>query len=199
MLKKLTGAVCGGICCCFLISGCSRASDEAIPSPDSPLGTVNGVAVAPFVSQKEFCRARLIHVATRVQKTFSSGGSCYIEDRTMTPVVGSILKRALKAYNLQVSSDKNSANYILDVSFDQRYIRRRTYTTLKLVFSENKKDNPLLWVGAATVNGRGSYPVNLYAASMTGAVMYNFNQYAAKNVDRRTLQSYYRQLASIGD
>jgi len=199
MFKNFTSIAFCGICCCAIISGCSSTPDESISAKDSTHYATDNFVANGFVSIDEFCRAKLVHIAAHTNKSVPLEGSCYIEDNSMTPVVEIILKRALKAHNLQISSDKNTASYILSVSFDQQYIRRRTYTTLKLVFSENKRDNPVLWTGAASVSGRGNYSVSLYAASMTGAVMYNFNQFATTNVNRRTLQSYYQRLASIGD
>ena len=194
MLKRFSSAVLGGICCCIMVSGCAGKGDQPAQSIKSEALPVNG-----FISEDEFCRAKMIHVATQTNKAVTLEGSCYIEDNSTIPVVGVILKRAIKAYNLQIAQNKKDAKYILSVIFSQRHVGRRTQTTAKIVFSENKKDNPILWSGAAGVSARGSHSADLYAASLTGAIMYNFYQFTTTNVNRRMLQSYYQRLASIGD
>ena len=194
MLKRFSSAVLGGICCCIMVSGCAGKGDQPAQSIKSEALPVNG-----FISEDEFCRAKMIHVATQTNKAVTLEGSCYIEDNSTIPVVGVILKRAIKAYNLQIAKNKKDAKYILSVVFSQRHFGRRTQTTAKIVFSENKKDNPILWSGAAGVSARGSHSADLYAASLTGAIMYNFYQFTTTNVNRRMLQSYYQRLASIGD
>lgn len=194
MLKRFSSAVLGGICCCIMVSGCAGKGDQPAQSIKSEALPVNG-----FISEDEFCRAKMIHVATQTNKAVTLEGSCYIEDNSTIPVVGVILKRAIKAYNLQIAQNKKDAKYILSVVFSQRHVGRRTQTTAKIVFSENKKDNPILWSGAAGVSARGSHSADLYAASLTGAIMYNFYQFTTTNVNRRMLQSYYQRLASIGD
>ena len=194
MLKRFSSAVFGGICCCIMVSGCASTGDQPAQSIKSEALPVNG-----FISEDEFCRAKMIHVATQTNKAVTLEGSCYIEDNSTIPVVGVILKRAIKAYNLQIVQNKKDAKYILSVVFSQRHVGRRTQTTAKIVFSENKKDNPILWSGAAGVSARGSHSADLYAASLTGAIMYNFYQFTTTNVNRRMLQSYYQRLASIGD
>ena len=177
-----------------MVSGCAGKGDQPAQSIKSEALPVNG-----FISEDEFCRAKMIHVATQTNKAVTLEGSCYIEDNSTIPVVGVILKRAIKAYNLQIAQNKKDAKYILSVVFSQRHVGRRTQTTAKIVFSENKKDNPILWSGAAGVSARGSHSADLYAASLTGAIMYNFYQFTTTNVNRRMLQSYYQRLASIGD
>lgn len=194
MLKRFSSAVLGGICCCIMVSGCAGTGDQPAQSIKSEALPVNG-----FISEDEFCRAKMIHVAAQTNKAVTLEGSCYIEDNSTIPVVGVILKRAIKAYNLQIAQNKKDAKYILSVIFSQRHVGRRTQTTAKIVFSENKKDNPILWSGAAGVSARGSHSADLYAASLTGAIMYNFYQFTTTNVNRRMLQSYYQRLASIGD
>lgn len=194
MLKRFSSAVLGGICCCIMVSGCASTDDQPAQSTKSEALPVNG-----FISEDEFCRAKMIHVATQTNKAVTLEGRCYIEDNSTIPVVGVILKRAIKAYNLQIAQNRKDAKYILSVVFSQRHVGRRTQTTAKIVFSENKKDNPILWSGAAGVSARGSHSADLYAASLTGAIMYNFYQFTTTNVNRRMLQSYYQRLASIGD
>ena len=197
MFKEMITTLFSGVFCGLMLTGCSSAPDEARPKSSDSLPShyvANG-----FVPLDEFCRAKLIHVVAHTNKSVVLNGSCYIEDNSTNPVINIILKRALKNHNLQIAHDKNSANYILNVSLDQQYVRRRTYTTLKLVFTENNKDNSVIWTGVASVSGRGSYHINQYAASMTGAIMYNFNQFATTNINRRTLQSYYQRLASVED
>ena len=70
---------------------------------------------------------------------------------------------------------------------------------MRLTFAENKAGYPPAWTGIVSVSARGSYNAGEYAVSMTGAVMFYFNQYATRLVGRRTLQLFYQRLVAVGD
>ena len=152
-----------------------------------------------FVSLNEFCKARTIHVETYSGVEEMLRGSCFIADQTGVPVVSAILKRALKSQKFQLSNDKDLADYVLEVSLEQKYIRRRTYSTLKIVLRGNKAGKAAVWTSVAVVSGRGSYPAWTYAASQAGAAMYNFPQNFSGNVNRRLLGSFHQRLQAFGD
>lgn len=213
--KVFFGAVTAMICG-FLMVGCSSSSEEKMPDTPpvgntAPTGgtggatggaTVTGVPAVPggsFVTIGEFSLAKLVHVSAQLNKTETINGSCHIEDLTANPGVASILKRALKTHNIAVVDDKSKAVYSLRCSMEQQFAGRRTYTTMRISFTNVKEGNVSLWSGVSSISGRGRYPVGRYAASLAGALMYNFQRFAVSNVSRRMLQAYYPSLAAAGE
>lgn len=198
--EKIFCAV-AALICCFMMAGCASGDAEAAAAAAgaSPLAAVHNYAPNGFVTLDEFCKARLIHVNASLSKPGTVTGSCYVDNKSMDDVVPLVIKRALKSHNIAITQDRASADYVIEATLQQRLIRRRTYTTLKVVFSENKNDRAVIWTGAGAVSARGSYPAGMYSASLSGAVMYNFLQYVVHHVNNRMLQSYYSRLAVIGD
>ena len=201
-VRTLRGALVG-ILCVAAFFGCKRGEKAAAEAATAPApAAVAGSAPAPaggFVTFNDFCNAKLVHVAAHAYKIAPMTGSCFIDDQTMTPAVSMVVRRALKANNVAVTTDRSTAAYVLILAFEQSYRGRRTYTTLKGLLYENKPGNPTVWTGAAVVSSRGSAPAGTFAASQAGALMYNFQRAITTNVSRHMLESYYNRLASVGD
>lgn len=183
----------GGLICSLLIAaGCASTPEK------STVGNAQA-NTGDFVALSEFSKARVIHTVTETHKPEILKGACFIEDISRQPVVSAIVKRALRSFGVQVTANRSAAKYILQASLKQRHRGRRTYSTIRLAFRENNKSKTLVWTGAATVSTRGMHSPSMYAASLTGAAMYNFNQDVQSSVNRRMLNSFYERLCSVSE
>ena len=189
------------VLCCAVLTGCVSGKAKVQEDNSRTLDTAatEQVALDGFVTQSEFCKARMVHVAARLNILDFPKGTCYVNEAGLPAGVGQILKRTLKIHGLQIAQDQNSADYVLICRFDNQYIRRRTRTTINVTFAKNTSNNAVIWAGAATVTARGSLPVRAYSASLAGAVMYHFKQNLSSNVGKGALQSFYLSLSSVGE
>ena len=151
-----------------------------------------------FVTYDQFCKARSLHVTSRMTSSLVEKASCYIEN-SVDPSISMVIKRALKLHGMPVVADKASARYVVNVSFAQSAVRNRTYTTMHVSFSENKAGQPVAWIGTASLSARGAYNAGEYALSMTGGIMYYFNKFVSQQISRRTLHVFYHQLVAVGE
>lgn len=184
---------------CSCASGKNKANADESQAPGNVSGKSTQTVQNGFVSKREFCKARLIHVAAHVNFPEMPKGSCYVDETALPPGVAQVLRRTLKLYNLQIAKDQSSADYVLGCQFDNRYIARRTHTNIYVTFSKNDKAKTLNWSASAHVSGRGNFPVSTYAVSLAGAVMYKFRQSYTSGVGRIALQSFYKTLYALGE